>query len=411
MSSDQPSSTAKDARSDITSHSAMFNLRWWAEVAKVRLRFFLIVLIAAMVTSQWPVLKGVWERWTWRGHRHEGGAVSSSHEYFCPMDAGVISVWPAICPICNMDLVPRKKMEAQMLPDGVITRMQLSPYRIQLAGIRTSTIELRSLKFEKTFNGVLRRTEDGKLGFQAKIAETDISLFKKTQTAEVHVPSRTEPIAAEVTLDKDGKDLQIRVVRNDASTLSPGNIATVTVSLTVSDDDQVLSIPESAVIDRGRERLVYVETMPGLFDGVAVELGRRCGGYYPVTKGLTAGQRVATTGAFLIDAETRLNPSLAAGYFGANQSDSKALPVVPPQSSETTAPVAGLKAPRQKLSQEDQSLADRQRICPVTELPLDSMGGPIPVMVSGQKIFICCAGCAQRLKDDPRKYLARIENK
>ena len=41
------------------------------------------------------------------------------------------------------------------------------------------------------------------------------------------------------------------------------------------------------------------------------------GTYYPVLSGLEPGQRVATAGAVLLDAETRLNPSVAASYFGA----------------------------------------------------------------------------------------------
>ena len=80
---------------------------------------------------------------------------------------------------------------------------------------------------------------------------------------------------------------------------------------------QVLAVPRSAVIDGGAKKVVFVESMPGMFDGVEVELGPRCGEFYPVVRGLEAGQKVCGAGAFLLDAETRLNPSLAAAYFGA----------------------------------------------------------------------------------------------
>ena len=79
----------------------------------------------------------------------------------------------------------------------------------------------------------------------------------------------------------------------------------------------VLCVPESAVIDTGSRQVVYVESMPGTFDALEVRLGRRCGGFYPVWDGVESGQRVAAAGAVLLDAETRLNPSLAASYFGA----------------------------------------------------------------------------------------------
>ena len=192
----------------------------------------------------------------------------------------------------------------------------------------------------------------------------------------------------------------------------PGSVVTASVMLDADETDEQWLVPESAVVDRGRERLVYVETMPGMFDGVAVELGRRCGAYFPVTKGLRPGQRVASAGAFLIDAETRLNPSLAAGYFGANQSGSTAPPLPSPATVVPTNPPSTKSgSPKKTLSREDQTLADQQKICPVTELPLNSMGGPVPVMVAGRKIFICCTGCEKRLKDEPEKYLARLSPK
>ncbi len=71
---------------------------------------------------------------------------------------------------------------------------------------------------------------------------------------------------------------------------------------------QVLAVPQSAVVDTGARKVVFVESMPGMFDGVEVVLGPRCGDFYPVVRGLEAGQKVATAGAFLLDAETRLNP-------------------------------------------------------------------------------------------------------
>src|SRR5207237_6480533 len=79
----------------------------------------------------------------------------------------------------------------------------------------------------------------------------------------------------------------------------------------------VLAVPESAVIDTGGRKIVYRQVEFGKFDGVEVQLGPRCEGYYPVVRGLEPGDVVATAGSFLIDAETRLNPSVGSTYFGA----------------------------------------------------------------------------------------------
>jgi RND family efflux transporter MFP subunit len=79
-----------------------------------------------------------------------------------------------------------------------------------------------------------------------------------------------------------------------------------------------LAVPISAVIDTGSRKLVYKETSEGIFDAVEVVLGPRAGEFYPVISGLAAGERVVARGAFLIDAEARLDPGAAGAYFGAS---------------------------------------------------------------------------------------------
>ena len=88
-------------------------------------------------------------------------------------------------------------------------------------------------------------------------------------------------------------------------------------------DEGVLAVPEQAVIDTGSQKVVYIEREPGVFEGVSVKLGPRSGNYYSVIDGLLAGDRVAAAGAFLVDAETRLNPAASAEYFGASGGPTK----------------------------------------------------------------------------------------
>ncbi len=119
---------------------------WWIvlQAIQIRLRFILLVGILASIAFFWPWLSSSWSSILVRlNPPHMGSAVSANNEYFCPMDPGVVSVWPAICPICNMDLITRRKGDAIFLPTGVIARMQISPYRIALAGVRTVPIEER----------------------------------------------------------------------------------------------------------------------------------------------------------------------------------------------------------------------------------------------------------------------------
>jgi len=46
----------------------------------------------------------------------------------------------------------------------------------------------------------------------------------------------------------------------------------------------------------------------------------------------------------------------------------------------------------------------RQKICPVSGKPLGSMGDPVAVMLNGQPLYLCCAGCKNAVKAEPKKY-------
>lgn len=63
------------------------------------------------------------------------------------------------------------------------------------------------------------------------------------------------------------------------------------------------------------------------------------------------------------------------------------------------------------LSDSDRVLAMEQRICPVTGKLLGSMGQPPKLSVEGREVFICCAGCEDRLRSDPEQYFAKIDNR
>jgi hypothetical protein len=178
---------------------------------------------------------------------------------------------------------------------------------------------------------------------------------------------------------------------------------------------EVLVVPERAVIDTGARQIVYVESKPGQFDGVEVQLGPRSGEFYPVLKGLKAGQRVAAAGAFLIDAETRLNPALASTYYGASGGPQSAghSTSVKPQAHDAKhdapkEPNAAARRNINKLPPADRDLALAQGACPITDQPLGSMGVPVKLVLKGQAVFLCCAGCTEEAQANPDKTLEKV---
>ena len=87
--------------------------------------------------------------------------------------------------------------------------------------------------------------------------------------------------------------------------------------------EELLAVPLSAVIDTGVRKIVFLDKGHDTFDAIEVELGPRAGEYYPVLKGLAAGDRVVTSGAFLLDSEARLNPAAGVMYFGTSGQEQK----------------------------------------------------------------------------------------
>ena len=190
-----------------------------------------------------------------------------------------------------------------------------------------------------------------------------------------------------------------------------------------------LVVPRSAVLMNGGHSVVYVETEAGRFEIRHVTLGASSGDQIVVLEGLEADEQVATSGNFLIDSQMQLagNPSLIDPTkaqtipeiefeegdlppIGAPQMVASDADAIPQLASPTQMEPAGEHSTVTfKLSVEDQQLTQQQRTCPVTDLPLGSMGRPIKVMVEGRPVFICCEACRKKLLAEPAKYLAKLD--
>jgi RND family efflux transporter MFP subunit len=70
-------------------------------------------------------------------------------------------------------------------------------------------------------------------------------------------------------------------------------------------------IPREAVLDRGLRKIVFIEAAHGDLQPREVTTGREAGGEIEVLRGLQPGDRVVTSGHFLIDSESRLSAAAA----------------------------------------------------------------------------------------------------
>ncbi len=76
-----------------------------------------------------------------------------------------------------------------------------------------------------------------------------------------------------------------------------------------------LVVPAEAVLDTGDRQTVFVDLGEGYLEPRQVVVGERYGNRVAITRGLAAGERVVSSGTFLIDSESQLHA--AAGGMGA----------------------------------------------------------------------------------------------
>jgi Cu(I)/Ag(I) efflux system membrane fusion protein len=115
-----------------------------------RLRFIAILAGVGLFIGYWDTVRNYWDKWT-QPQSVAVHALVPGQEFYCPMDPQVVrSTYEPNgdvpkCPICGMPLSIRKKGEAAKLPAGITGRVQLSPERIQLAGIQTVPVVYRPM--------------------------------------------------------------------------------------------------------------------------------------------------------------------------------------------------------------------------------------------------------------------------
>jgi RND family efflux transporter MFP subunit len=271
---------------------------------------------------------------------------------------------------------------------------------------------------------------------QAQVYESDLPYVK----AGLPVRATTEALPNQTFtgkvafldphLDQTSRTLRVRfnIENPDHETkpevsLRPGLWATVRIDVPadqleqqyLSRDGKVLAVPETAVIHTGSQKIVFRQETPTTFDAVQVELGPPTAGpnetsFYPVLRGLAAGERVVTVGSYLLDAETRVSAAAGSIYYGgtgagkAGQSTVTGVRPTTPEDEE-----ANVKANLAKLSTPDQRLAQEQKLCPIQGGPLGGMGPPVKVLLDGQPVLLCCKGCESKARADPAGTLAKVE--
>ena len=161
-----------------------------------------------------------------------------------------------------------------------------------------------------------RLADLGLVWVQAQIYERDLAFVKLGQEATVtlsYLPDRT--FRGRVTyvypnVDEKTRTAKVRMeFHNPGYFLKPGMFAEVQLAAEL--ELAALLAPEMAVLRSGEQNTVFVARDGGRFDPRAVKLGATAeDGMVQILDGLKEGERIVTSGQFMLDSESQLREAI-----------------------------------------------------------------------------------------------------
>lgn len=106
-------------------------------------------------------------------------------------------------------------------------------------------------------------------------------------------------------------------VANPSMRLLPGMFVNATFRSRAAQASMV--VPRSAVLDTGTRKIVYVARPNGVFEAREVAVGAPSDDLFPVTSGLSPGDKVVLNGNFLIDSQAHLSSGMSGLYGGSKE--------------------------------------------------------------------------------------------
>ena len=106
------------------------------------------------------------------------------------------------------------------------------------------------------------------------------------------------------TLSGETRTARVRcTIPNPGGVLKPQMFSNVEIK---TDPVDRLAVPDAAVIDTGRKKVVYVDKGMGMFEPREVTTGIKTGGMTEILAGVAPGEKVVAAANFLIDSEAQL---------------------------------------------------------------------------------------------------------
>jgi len=147
----------------------------------------------------------------------------------------------------------------------------------------------------------------------ADVFENEAQYLQPGSIAKVTLPAMNRTLSAQVSdvlpqFDPASRTLKVRLeADNEGFTLRPDMFVDVELAVRLP---LSISIPADAIIDSGAGKTVFVDHGKGVFEPRTVETGWRFGDRVEIVRGLASGERIAVSGNFLLDSESRLKAAM-----------------------------------------------------------------------------------------------------
>jgi RND family efflux transporter MFP subunit len=194
---------------------------------------------------------------------------------------------------------PRKTLRFVAPMDGFVTEKMAVQGQMVDAGMK-----------------LYRLADLGIVWIYAQIYEQDLPYIQLGQEAIVKINSLPDrEFRGRVTfiypnLDEKTRTAKVRLeFENPGYFLKPGMFVSVQIASELA--ASALLVPDSAVLRSGQKNTVFIALDSGKFDARTVVLGSEGeNGMYEVVSGLNEGDRVVSSGQFMLDSESQLNEAI-----------------------------------------------------------------------------------------------------
>src|SRR5437870_7896035 len=148
----------------------------------------------------------------------------------------------------------------------------------------------------------------------ADVYESEIPLIKVGQQATINLSYSSEEIfRGRISyiypyLNDKTRTVKVRLeFPNSGLKLKPDMYVNAEIKV---DGGSHLAVPQEAVLDSGIRKVVFIDKGDGHFEPKEVKLGTQMDRYYQVLSGLSEGEKIASSSAFLLDSESRLSEAI-----------------------------------------------------------------------------------------------------